>query len=67
MVYWGQKQKKGRFDRLNQMRSNYTLWGMAREAGFEPATDGLENHCSILLSYSRKWLTQIPQIKRNRQ
>ena len=41
---------------------NYTLWGMAREAGLEPATDGLENHCSIQLSYSRKWLTQIPQI-----
>ena len=26
---------------------------MAREAGLEPATDGLENHCSIQLSYSR--------------
>jgi hypothetical protein len=26
---------------------------MVREAGLEPATDGLENHCSIQLSYSR--------------
>ena len=31
----------------------FILIGLAREAGLEPATDGLENHCSIQLSYSR--------------
>ena len=27
---------------------------MVRRAGLEPATFGLENHCSIQLSYSRR-------------
>ena len=37
----------------NEWVATCTSFRMAREAGLEPATDGLENHCSIQLSYSR--------------
>ena len=34
---------------------------LARPAGLEPATSGLETHCSIQLSYGRKSLKQGPK------
>ena len=33
--------------------TSFDVWAMARLAGFEPATYGLEVRCSIQLSYRR--------------
>ena len=35
---------------------------LARPAGLEPATSGLETHCSIQLSYGRKRLEKPPKV-----
>ena len=40
------------------LKKNPFKW-MVRQAGFEPATDGLEVHCSIQLSYWRFNLVSI--------
>ncbi len=34
-----------------------------RQAGVEPATDGLEDHCSIQLSYYRKPANSVANLR----
>ena len=40
-------------DRSRGMATDLRIAGNVRPAGLEPATDGLENRCSIRLSYGR--------------